>query len=119
GDASLAEDVVSEVFLDVWHGAHKFRGSSRVSTWLFAIARNKEMSARRYQPQFVADDDIAVPLVLPAADVEADITQSSRRALIRKCLMKLPPVQREVLDLVYYHEKPLAEVAVIVGIPSG
>src|SRR5438105_11354077 len=61
GDASLAEDVVSEVFLDVWRGAHKFRGSSRVSTWLFAIARNKVISARRYQPQFVADDDIAVP----------------------------------------------------------
>ena len=32
GDQSLAEDVVSDVFLDVWRGANKFRGSSRVST---------------------------------------------------------------------------------------
>jgi RNA polymerase sigma-70 factor (ECF subfamily) len=119
GDQSLAEDVVSDVFLDVWRGAHKFRGSSRVSTWLYAIARNKAISARRYQPVFVADDDDAVPIALSAADIEADFDQSSRRTLIRKCLMQLPSVQREVLDLVYYHEKSVAEVAMIVGIPSG
>jgi len=119
GDPSLAEDVVSDVFLDVWRGAHKFRASSRVSTWLFAIARNKAISARRSQPKFVADDDDTMPLEKSVADVEADITQSSRRALIRKCLMQLPPVQREVLDLVYYHEKSVAEVALIVGIPCG
>jgi RNA polymerase sigma-70 factor (ECF subfamily) len=89
-----------------------------VSTWLFAIARNKSISARRYQPDFVADDDDAIP-VGSASDVEANLNQSSRRALIRKCLMQLPPVQREVLDLVYYHEKSVAEVAMIVGIPSG
>jgi RNA polymerase sigma-70 factor (ECF subfamily) len=118
GDPSLAEDVVSEVFLDVWRGANKFRGSSRVSTWLFAIARNKAISARRYQPDFVEDDDSNTPSG-SAIDVEADANQSSRRVLIRNCLMKLPPVQREVLDLVYYHEKSVAEVAMIVGIPSG
>src|SRR3977135_3013506 len=53
GDQSLAEDVVSDVFLDVWSGAHKFSGSTRGSTCLFAIARNKAISARRYQPVFV------------------------------------------------------------------
>lgn len=119
GDSSLAEDVVSEVFLDVWRGADKFRGSSRVSTWLIAIARNKAISARRYQPDFVVDDDDTMEPEWSAVDVEADANQSSRRVLIRNCLMKLPPVQREVLDLVYYHEKSVAEVAMIVGIPSG
>jgi len=119
GDPSLAEDVVSDVFLDVWRGADKFRGSSRVSTWLFAIARNKAVSARRYQPAFLADDDETMMLLGAATDAETDLNQSSRRELIRKCLMQLPPVQREVLDLVYYHEKTVAEVAMIVGIPSG
>src|SRR6266446_9022280 len=119
GDPSLAEDVVSDVFLDVWRGAHKFKGASRVSTWLFAIARNKAISARRRQPDFVPDNDDTMLLALSVADAEIDINQSSRRALIRKCLMQLPSVQREVLDLVYYHEKSVAEVAMIVGIPSG
>jgi RNA polymerase sigma-70 factor (ECF subfamily) len=40
-DQSLAEDVVSDVFLDVWRRANSFKGRSQVSTWLLAIARNK------------------------------------------------------------------------------
>jgi RNA polymerase sigma-70 factor, ECF subfamily len=118
GDTSLAEDVVSDVFLDVWRGADKFRGSARVSTWLFAIARNKAVSARRNRPEFVTDDAMAA-YVEQSEDGQDGLVQASRRSLIRKCLSQLPPLQREVLDLVYYHEKSVAEVATIVGIPSG
>jgi RNA polymerase sigma-70 factor (ECF subfamily) len=46
-DSSLAEDLVSEVFIDVWRRAHGFKGKSQVSTWLLAIARNKTLSAMR------------------------------------------------------------------------
>jgi hypothetical protein len=47
GKASIAEDIVSEVFLDIWRGAAEFSGKSNVSTWLLGIARNKTMSALR------------------------------------------------------------------------
>src|SRR4051812_8376179 len=47
GDAALAEDLLSEVFLDVWRQAAVFEGRSSVSTWLLAIARYKALSARR------------------------------------------------------------------------
>src|SRR5262245_14561839 len=46
-DKSLAEDLLSEVFLDVWRQAASFEGRSSVSTWLLAIARYKALSARR------------------------------------------------------------------------
>jgi RNA polymerase sigma-70 factor, ECF subfamily len=46
-DGSTAEDLVSEVFLDVWRQAPDFRGRSQVGTWLLAIARNKALSTLR------------------------------------------------------------------------
>src|SRR5438046_4463079 len=47
GDTSAAEDLVSDVFLDVWRQASRFQARSQVSTWLLAIARNKALSALR------------------------------------------------------------------------
>src|ERR1700674_1953989 len=46
-DEALAEDLLSEVFLDVWRQAASFQGRSSVATWLLAIARHKALSARR------------------------------------------------------------------------
>jgi RNA polymerase sigma-70 factor (ECF subfamily) len=46
-DEALAEDLLSEVFLDVWRQAAAFEARSSVSTWLLAIARYKALSARR------------------------------------------------------------------------
>ncbi len=118
-NADLAEDVVSEVFLEVWRGADRFRATSQVSTWLFAIARHKAISARNRQRDLHMDDDIAAGLIDTADDPETSFHHNSRSALLRKCLLQLPPNQREVLDLVYYHGKTVAQVAEIVGIPAG
>jgi RNA polymerase sigma-70 factor (ECF subfamily) len=119
GNSHVTEDVVSEVFLDVWRGADRFRATSQVSTWLFAIARYKAISARKRHPELHIDDDAAADVADTADDPETSLHHSNRSALIRKCLMQLPQAQREILDLVYYHEKTVAEVAQIVGIPSG
>ena len=49
-DPTLAEDLISEVFLDVWRQAGRFEARSAVSTWLLAIARFKALSALRKRP---------------------------------------------------------------------
>jgi DNA-directed RNA polymerase specialized sigma24 family protein len=49
-DASLAEDLVSEVFLGVWRHAAGFEGKSQVATWMLAIARHKAFSALKRRP---------------------------------------------------------------------
>src|ERR1700677_3734866 len=49
-DEMAAEDVISEVFLDVWRQAGRFEGRSAVSTWLIAIARFKALSVLRRRP---------------------------------------------------------------------
>lgn len=119
GNASLSEDIVSEVFLEVWRRPHRFQAKSQVSTWLFAIARNKALQALRSRWQRPFDEDGAADVVDGADDPETAVHEKSRSMVLRKCLSQLSPVQREIVDLVYYHEKSVAEVAQIVGIPTG
>jgi RNA polymerase sigma-70 factor, ECF subfamily len=115
-DRSLAEDLVSEVFLDVWRRAG-FKGKSQVSTWLLAIARYKALSALRAHSDAQLDEHGAVSVIDPADDAETTMSKRDRSATIQKCLLQLSTVHREVLDLVYYHERSVDEVAEIVGAP--
>ena len=119
GKTAIAEDVVSEVFLDIWRGAAQFSGRSNVSTWLLGIARNKTMSVLRRRTETPLDYDAAIELVDDMDDPEVVADRASRGAVVRRCLMRLPPPLREIVDLIYYHEKTVAEVAEIVGIPPG
>ena len=57
-DESMAEDLISDVFLDVWRQADRFEGRSAVSTWLMSIARFKALSARRRRTDAELDDKI-------------------------------------------------------------
>ena len=116
-DPASAEDVVSDVFLDVWRRAGAFKARAQVSTWLLAIARNKSFSAlRRASAEHLDCETIEVSD--PSDNPELLMHKKGRSEVIRKCLSKLSAVQREVIDLVYYHEKSVAEVARIVGVPA-
>jgi RNA polymerase sigma-70 factor, ECF subfamily len=117
-DESLAEDVVSEVFLHAWRGARNFQAKSKVSTWLLAIAHNKAKDAlQRRRHEYLSDDDAAA-IEDPADNPEATFSKKERGALLQECLTKLPAAQREVIDLVYYHHKSVEEVAQIVGVQA-
>src|SRR5262249_29548227 len=67
-DDSTAEDLISEVFLDVWRQAGRFEGRSAVSTWLLAIARFKALSALRRRPDEELDEETASAIEDPADD---------------------------------------------------
>ena len=56
---ATAEDLISEVFLDVWRQAGRFEGRSAVTTWLLAIARFKALSALRGRKEAELDDEMA------------------------------------------------------------
>jgi RNA polymerase sigma-70 factor (ECF subfamily) len=117
-DEWKAEDLISEVILDVWRQADRFEGRSTVSTWLLAIARFKALSALRRKPDEELDDESAAAIEDDADDPEVALAKKDRSAVIRKCLTGLSAEHREIIDLVYYHEKSVEEVAEIVGIPQ-
>jgi RNA polymerase sigma-70 factor (ECF subfamily) len=54
----------------------------------------------------------------PADDPEISVHKKKRSEVIQRCLSQLSAVQREVIDLAYYHEKSVAEVAKITGVPA-
>ena len=70
---ATAEDLISEVFLDVWRQAGKFEGRSAVSTWLLSIARFKALSVLRRKPELELDDEAA-----EAIEDHADDPETSR-----------------------------------------
>ncbi len=115
---STAEDLISDVFLDVWRQAGRFEGRSAVSTWLLSIARFKALSALRRRPDEELDEEAAGAIEDPSDDPEIVLEKKDKSGLIRKCLMGLSAEHREIVDLVYYHEKSVEEVAEIVGIPE-
>jgi RNA polymerase sigma-70 factor (ECF subfamily) len=117
-DESVAEDLISEVFLDVWRQAGRFEGRSTVSTWMLAIARFKALSALRRRPDEGLDEETAGAIEDPADDPGIALEKKDKGAILRKCLTGLSAEHREVVDLVYYHEKSVEEVAEIVGIPE-
>ena len=117
-DQTTAEDLISEVFLDVWRQADRFEGRSAVSTWLLAIARFKALSALRRRPDEELDDEAAEAIEDTSDNPEESLAKKDKSAVIRKCLEGLSADHREIIDLVYYHEKSVEEVAEIVGIPE-
>jgi RNA polymerase sigma-70 factor, ECF subfamily len=116
-DTVTAEDIVSEVFLQVWRQAARFEGRSQVVTWLLAIARYKTLTAIRDAPTEQLDISAAAERTDPGEGPEAAAHRNDVSAILRKCLGQLSLAHREVIDLVYYHERTVAEAAAILNIP--
>jgi RNA polymerase sigma-70 factor (ECF subfamily) len=117
-DVAFAEDVVSEVFTEVWRQAGEFEGRSQVSTWILSIARYKALSVRRRR-QEVELDELAAGSIPDEADTpEEAMLRSDRGDQLRSCLKELSREHREIVDLVYYHDRTIEEVAEIVNVPK-
>jgi len=120
GDRRHTEDLVPDTFLVVWQRAGSFEGRSSVATWILAIARYRTLTARS-RIDAIEDpmtDDLADTLVDRSPLPDDNLARCDRAETIRKCLRLLPPHQAVLMDLVYYHEKSIHEVALIVGIPN-
>jgi len=117
-DVAAAEDVVSEAFVEVWRQADRFEGRSSVSTWIMSIARFKALSLRRRRRETELDEKVAETIADQSATPEQAVLEMDRSAQLRACLTQLSPDHREIIDLVYYHDKTVEEVAEITGVPK-
>jgi RNA polymerase sigma-70 factor, ECF subfamily len=117
-DRVVAEDILSDAFLDIWRQASKFERRASVSTWILAIARFKALSHLRRRLDGTLDQEIIDTIPDPAEDPEQVLQTKSRTELLHKSIAQLPAAQAEVVHLVYYHDKSIAEVATITGIPE-
>src|SRR5580704_4549303 len=118
GDKTIAEDLTSEVFLDVWRQAGQFEGRSTVSTWMLAMARYKALAARRRRTEDQVDEEVVEAIADEGDDPEIAAQKKDRSEILRRCLDQLSAQHREIVDLVYYHEKSVEEAAAILSIPQ-
>jgi RNA polymerase sigma-70 factor (ECF subfamily) len=117
-DTATAEDLTSQVFLDVWRTASHFQGRSQVSTWLLSIARFKALTALRQRRHEDIDQEEMLEIADDGETPEDCLDRSTTSAILRACVAKLSPAHREIINLVYYHEKSVEEAGLIIGIPQ-
>lgn len=122
-DDEAAQTVVIDTLHEVWKSAARFRGDSRVSTWVLGIARFKAMELRRQSgPPSAGFDDIdahADTLVAETEDGADALARWQQAEQVRLCLKQLGAAQRECMQLVYYEGLGLAEVARVQQVPEG
>lgn len=114
-----AEELVNEVFLGVWQSAGRYEGRSEPSTWLLSIAHNKAVSALRKKREVEGYDEETAGQIEDEADTpEVSSQKLDKAAQMRDALKALSAEHREIIDLVYYQEQSVSEVAEILGIPE-
>jgi RNA polymerase sigma-70 factor (ECF subfamily) len=119
-DRSLAEEVVGDTMLAVWRGAGSFACTSRVSTWIFGIARHKALDAirRSGRRQREVELDGAAELPHPQACPDDAVWRNQLATLTQRAMATLTREHREILRLVFYEEQPYEEIAMLLGIPT-
>jgi RNA polymerase sigma-70 factor (ECF subfamily) len=112
----LIEEVLDDTMIVVWQSAGNFRGSSKPSTWVFAIAYRKAAKARARWPEPVEEpafDERVSEDPLP----DEEIHQERLRSALLKAMDQLSADHRAVVDLTYFHGLGYREIAEIVGCP--
>ncbi len=116
---AMAEEMANEVFLEVWRGAKSFQDRSSVSTWVLSIAHHRCLNVLRKRREASWDENDAVQIADLRDDPEVVAQKADKGEVLRKCSDALPPLYREVIDLVYYHELSIKEVCDVLGLPAG
>ena len=116
---AMAEELLNEVFLGVWQGAARYEGRSEPTTWLLSIAHNKAVSSLRKKREVSGYDEDAAGQIEDEDDTpEVALQKVDKAGQIRTAMKGLSVEHREILDLVYYQEQSVSEVAEVLSIPE-
>lgn len=117
-DEMMAEDIVNDVFLDCWRQAGKFEGRSSVSTWLMAIGYNKSISYLRKKRESQIHEGQAEAIIDESDDQQVALMKDDKGDVLRETIDQLSADHKAVIDLAYYHEMSVSEIAEILDIPT-
>jgi RNA polymerase sigma-70 factor (ECF subfamily) len=119
GDRDDVEDVLQNAFIKVYRGLHSFQGRSKLSTWIYQIARNEAITALHRRPvEYQPVDEIDRPA--PDTDnPERQYENSELREHLEAALSHLQQDHRMAIELHYLGEHSYEEIAEIMDIPIG
>lgn len=122
-DSHAAADILNEVMMEVWKSAGRFKGQSRVSTWLLGITHHKAIDYIRKQARHSAeelDENMAANMVdnsdIDLAQVMVTVQDAE---ILQQCVQGLPDNHREVIHLAFFEDLGYEEIAAIVDCPQG
>lgn len=122
-DPQAAEEILQDLFLQLWRGAARFdatRGS--LPAWLMVIGRNRALSRLRTREHREIPEDIeAFPAnaVPSSVNLEDDAERSLLMEKLRTAMATLPAEQREAVELAYFEGMTQTEIAARTGSPLG
>jgi RNA polymerase sigma-70 factor (ECF subfamily) len=116
GSRAAAEDVAQEVFVKLWKSLDRYDGRAKLSTWIYAITRNAAISARRRERPAGSLSDEAT---LAEAEAQAAVEDEPHAddATLWRAVAALPDAQRQAVILYYQDERPVEEIAAMLGMP--
>jgi RNA polymerase sigma factor (sigma-70 family) len=121
-DRELAEEALQSAYLRVLSGRARFDGRSSVRTWVFGVIRLTAMEEGRRRRWWVARNagaESALDARDPSPGADAMVESSERRATLVGALATVSPRQREVLQLVFYHDMTIEDAARVMRISLG
>ena len=115
-----AEDVVQEIFVDIWKNADRFDSSqSSETTFVAMIARRRIIDRIRYSARRISPDSLEDVLAEPASRSDQTLQTSVEANEAAKVLNELRPEQRQVLQLSIVHGLSHQEISDATGMPLG
>lgn len=116
-DVALAADMADEALIAVWNSAGSFSGKSQPSTWIHSIARFRLIAyLRKSKEVLLEDDSAALALIDESALPEEEIQTIETNDELFESISKLSDKHREVIELVYFKELSVKEVAKVLNI---
>ena len=122
-DASAAEEVLQDLFLQLWRGASRFDASrGSMAAWLLVIGRNRALSRLRGKArhEILADsEEFSIEAVPSPGNLENDAARAQLMQRLQGAMAALPSEQREAVELAYFEGMTQTEIAARVGCPLG
>lgn len=121
-DRQLAEDIAQETLLEAWRSIGRFDGRCRFSTWLYGILRHRFMKARRRAARTIVVDapsDTLSSARQDAVDPSRHAQRKEDTQRIRTAVAALPSEHRQVIELRFFADATLDDIAVALDIPLG
>jgi len=115
-----AEEVSQEVFLRLYRKIRQFTGQAGFGTWLYRIAYNLAIDWRRrarFRLPHVSVEEI--PALASSSDPLEDVMTKETKDLVALAMEDLPDLYRTTLYMHYWLERPVEEIAELMGIPEG
>lgn len=114
-----AEEIAQDVFIKVYKSLHKFKGDSKLSTWIYKIVYNSCLDRlKQYKKQYalVPIDEFTEGQIKTFDNALDAMIEDDRKQTIQDSINKLPSDEAFLLTLYYYEEQSLEEISKIVGL---